>query len=251
MSLTFKMSRETAKDRLAGAVCARSAARGARGILGKRRRKRRTQDPGVTGGHPAPHARTITPGRSLLRRFSLRFWAYFYKMRGRNPATHDFSFANTAWSFFGAFAGMLVLALVNIQIWERQEQGLLLGSFGASAMLVFGAPHAPFAQPRNVIGGHVVSALAGVFAQQLAGGEPWLAAALAVALAVTAMHLTATLHPPGGATALIAVVGSSELKQFGYAYALYPVGLSMAAMVAVGILLNNMSKKRHYPVYWW
>ena len=172
-------------------------------------------------------------------------------MRGHNPATRDFSVIDTCWSFIGAFLGMSALAAINVGLWNRHEQGLLIGSFGASAMLVFGAPHAPFAQPRNVIGGHVVSALVGVFAQHQFPSDPWLASALAVALAVTAMHVTATLHPPGGATALIAVVGSSELKSFGYTYALYPVGLSMAVVVAVGVLVNNLSRRRRYPVYWW
>ena len=118
-------------------------------------------------------------------------------------------------------------------------------------MLVFGAPHAPFAQPRNVIGGHIFSALAGVFAQHMLGTEPWLAAALAVALSVSLMHVTATLHPPGGATALLAVVGSPELLNLGYLFAVYPVGLSVITLVAVGVAYNNLSQERRYPLYWW
>jgi CBS-domain-containing membrane protein len=192
------------------------------------------------------------PRRHVLRRFGTRFLAYFYKMRGRNPATADFSLVDTLWSFCGSFLGILALALVNIEVWGRQEQGLLLGSFGASCVLVFGAPHAPFAQPRNVVGGHVVSALSGVLAQSLLGGEyTWAASALAVALSISAMHVTATLHPPGGATALIAVVGSAELKSYGYSYALYPVGLSVLVLVLIGVVWNNFSKARRYPMYWW
>ena len=118
-------------------------------------------------------------------------------------------------------------------------------------MLVFGAPHAPFAQPRNVIGGHMVSALAGVCVQALAGADPWLAASLAVALAVAAMHVTATLHPPGGATALIAVIGSPELKSLGFTFALYPVGMSVLVLTAVAVLYNNLCERRRYPLYWW
>lgn len=73
----------------------------------------------------------------------------------------------------------------------------MMGTFGASAMLLFGSPHVPFAQPRNVLGGHVVSAMVGVAAFQLVGHIPWLAAALAVSGAIAAMHVTGTLHPPG------------------------------------------------------
>ena len=118
-------------------------------------------------------------------------------------------------------------------------------------MLVFGAPHAPFAQPRNVTGGHMVSALAGVFVQQTLGWEPWLAAALAVALAVSLMHITATLHPPGGATALLAVIGGKEIHDLGYLFILYPVGISAVALVITGIAYNNLSRSRRYPIYWW
>lgn len=238
-----------AQDRLKDALYARSAAKSRLGRLFKAQPHHLPKG----GDHTRDAERGRSPRRrqSLWGRIVLRFWMYFYKMRGKNPATYDFSVLDTLWSFGGAFLSMLALAYINTELWGRSEQGLLLGSFGASAMLVFGAPHAPFAQPRNIIGGHIFSALVGVCVQQFFGAEPWLASALAVALAVSVMHLTATLHPPGGATALIAVVGSPELKEFGYEYAIYPVGVSVAAMVLVGVLYNNLSKRRSYPVYWW
>ncbi len=147
--------------------------------------------------------------------------------------------------------GMLALALLNTALWDRTEQGLLIGSMGASTMLIFSAPGAPFAQPRNVIGGHIVSALMGVLVQSLLPEAPWFASSLAVALAIAAMQVTATQHPAAAASALIAVVGSSELKALGWVYAFYPVAISAAVLVAVGILMNNLSRKRVYPVYWW
>lgn len=229
MVATAEIPPKTTQERMTNAMRARAAVRGPRSRRASVTRRKKNR----------------------LRRFSLRFWAYFYKMRGSNPATYDFSVIESLWSFGGAFIGMLALALINVEVWGRDEQGLLLGSFGASAMLVFGAPHAPFAQPRNVIGGHMVSALIGVLVQQHAGGEPWLAAALAVALAVPAMHVTATLHPPGGATALLAVVGSPEIKSFGFGFVLYPVGLSVVVLVAVGVLYNNLCARRRYPLFWW
>lgn len=240
MPFSFKAPPKKPRERLQDALAARAVAKGPAGGLTRRGKK------AARRGDAPRHAKMGVWGR-----FVLRFWMYFYKMRGHNPATYDFSFTETLWSFGGAFIAMLALAYVNIEVWGREEQGLLLGSFGASAMLVFGAPHAPFAQPRNVVGGHVISALVGVFIQLHCNDNPWLASALAVAVAVSAMHVTATLHPPGGATALIAVIGSPELKDFGYSYALYPVGVSMAVMVLVGVLYNNLSGRRRYPVYWW
>ena len=185
------------------------------------------------------------------RRWRFRLAAYFIKMRGATPWNRHFSFMEVVWSCVGALVAMFALALVNINVWGRDEQGLLIGSMGASVMLIFGAPASPFAQPRNVVGGHIVSALVGVFVQQHLGFEPWMAAAFAVSFAIVAMHLTATLHPPGGATALIAVIGSPELKTFGYEYALYPVGISALVLVLVGVLVNNLSRRRRYPLHWW
>ena len=246
-----KISPKTAQERMTNAIRARTVAKGPHSRLMMMLKASLSRGFSRPGHVPARSGGDFRRKKSWLRRFSLRFWSYFYKMRGKNPATYDFSVADTLWSFCGAFIGMLALALINTEVWGRHEQGLLLGSFGASAMLVFGAPHAPFAQPRNVIGGHMASALMGVLVQKFLGGDPWLAASLAVALAVSAMHITATLHPPGGATALIAVVGSTEIKSFGFEFVLYPVGVSMVALVAVGVLYNNMCARRRYPIYWW
>ncbi len=187
----------------------------------------------------------------VVRVIALRGAAYVMKMQGKAVERGRFSLKDVGWSFLGAFLGMLALAGVNIAMWGRTEQGLLIGSMGASAMLVFSAPGVPFAQPRNVIAGHIVSALMGVLAQALLPGSPWVASSLAVALAVAAMQVTATQHPPAAASALIAVVGSPELKALGWLYAFYPVGVSAAVLVAVGVLVNNLSRRRVYPKNWW
>ncbi len=192
-----------------------------------------------------------TKAEKIWQRFSLRFFVYFIKMRGQSPWNKTFVFTEVLWSGLGALIAMSALALVNINIWNQEGQVLLVGSMGASVMLIFGAPAAPFSQPRNVVGGHIVSALVGVFVQQFLGFDPWLASALSVSLATMAMHLTATLHPPGGATALIAVIGSAELKSLGYSYAFLPVGISAIVLVLIGILVNNLSARRRYPIYWW
>ena len=78
----------------------------------------------------------------------------------------------------------------------------------------------------------------------------WLAGAVAVATAIAVMHLTKTLHPPGGATALIAVIGSDEIHNLGYLYALVPAGLGALIMLVVALLINNIPKNRRYPDFW-
>ena len=117
-------------------------------------------------------------------------------------------------------------------------------------MLLYGAVRGPLAQPRNLMGGHVLSAFIGVTAHQLLGSTPWLAAAVAVSLAIAIMHLTRTLHPPGGATALIAVIGGDSVHQLGYLYVLVPAALGALVMLVIALLVNNIPKTRKYPEFW-
>lgn len=102
--------------------------------------------------------------------------------------------------------------------------------------LVYGAIRSPLAQPRNVLGGHVITALIGVLSYQLVGDIVWLASGLAVSTAIAAMHMTRTLHPPGGATALIAVIGGDSVHNLGYFYAFIPVGIGAVILIIVALL---------------
>ena len=78
----------------------------------------------------------------------------------------------------------------------------------------------------------------------------WVAASVAVATAIAVMHATKTLHPPGGATALIAVIGSQKIHNLGYLYAIIPAGLCAVVMLVVALLINNIPKSRRYPEFW-
>jgi len=127
---------------------------------------------------------------------------------------------------------------------------MIVGSFGASAVLIYGAIKSPLAQPRNLIGGHVFSALAGVASYQVFHSHIWLAAAVGVATAIAVMHATRTLHPPGGATALIAVIGGEKIHDLGFMYAIFPVGGGVLIMLVIALLVNNIPKHRRYPEFW-
>ncbi|MBW1608864.1 MAG: HPP family protein [Deltaproteobacteria bacterium] len=127
---------------------------------------------------------------------------------------------------------------------------MIIGSFGASAVLIYGAIRSPLAQPRNLIGGHFISAIIGVTMYNLLHNHIWVAAAVAVATAIAVMHATKTLHPPGGATALIAVIGSQKIHHLGYLYAIIPAGSGAVIMLVVALLINNIPKSRRYPEFW-
>lgn len=155
------------------------------------------------------------------------------------------------WSWIGAFLGISAVAWANLLVLTEGGDHLpLIGSMGASAVLVYGAPRSPLAQPRNLVGGHLIAAFVGVACQQLLGHWPELAASLAVATAIALMQITKTLHPPGGATALIAVAGSEQIHRLGFLYVLVPVGLGALLLLLVALLVNNIPATRRYPEFW-
>lgn len=122
----------------------------------------------------------------------------------------------------------------------------LVASVGASAVLVFGLPASPFAQPWSVAGGYLVCALAGVLAAKTGLPLPW-AAGLAVGLALVGMFAARCIHPPGGAVALFAVIGGEKVAALGFQYVLAPVMLNAVLMVAAGLAINNLIPGRRYP----
>lgn len=151
------------------------------------------------------------------------------------------------WSFLGAFFGIGVIAFLQSQYLLEQENIFLIGSFGASSVLIYGAIQSPLAQPRNLVGGHVISALAGVTVYQIVPDILWLSAPLAVAFSIILMQYTKTLHPPGGATALIAVTSPGKIADLGYWYVLSPVLSGCLILLITALIFNNMTKNRTYP----
>ncbi|MCZ4243551.1 HPP family protein [Pedobacter punctiformis] len=151
------------------------------------------------------------------------------------------------WTFVGSFLGIGIIGFLNSKYFTAYENLFLIGSFGASSVLIYGLINSPLAQPRNVIGGHVVSALVGVTIYKLIPGELWLSSALSVSLSIVFMQITKTLHPPGGATALIANLSSPKIQALGYMYVLSPVLSGVIILVLVAILCNNATSHRSYP----
>lgn len=168
---------------------------------------------------------------------------------GRSPARAGWREILHSW--LGSCLAIGIIALLERHATGNTGFPLLIGSFGASAVLAFGAPQSPLAQPCNLVGGHVLSALTGVSCGLLLPDPLWLSAALAVSTAIAVMHLSKTLHPPGGATALIAVTGGEGIRQLGYLYALMPCLTGACLMLAIALVVNNLPASRRYPLYWW
>lgn len=151
------------------------------------------------------------------------------------------------WAFLGSFFGIGILAYLQSKQLPASDVVFLIGSFGASSVLIYGVIESPLAQPRNLMGGHVVSAIIGVTVQQFGPDILWISAPLAVSLSIVFMQVSKTLHPPGGATALIAVTGSHQLKEIGYWYVLSPVLSGCVILLFVALVFNNITEKRQYP----
>lgn len=151
------------------------------------------------------------------------------------------------WSFLGSFIGIGLIAFIQSYSLTRYENIFLIGSFGASSVLIYGVIQSPLAQPRNLFGGHLISAFIGVTIFKFLPDIIWLTAPLAVGLSIVAMQATKTLHPPGGATALIAVIGSEKIKALGYFYLLSPVLTGSLILFIVALLFNNITPYRKYP----
>ena len=157
------------------------------------------------------------------------------------------NFKEHFWAFTGSFIGIGLIAFIHNGLFGINDQLFLIGSFGASSVLIYGTIQSPFAQPRNLVGGHLVSAVIGVTINYCIPDIIWIAAPLAVSLSIVGMQITKTLHPPGGATALIAVIGSEKIKALGFLYILSPVLSGCLILLVVALIFNNITANRQYP----
>jgi len=151
------------------------------------------------------------------------------------------------WAFVGSFIGIGGIAYFNSHHFVDSDTVYLIGSFGASSVLIYGNIQSPFSQPKNLVGGHLISAIIGVTIHLIFPEIIWLSAALAVSISIVLMQITKTLHPPGGATALIAVIGSEKIKHLGYWYVLSPVLVGVLILLFVALIINNITENRSYP----
>ncbi|QJQ97524.1 HPP family protein [Halomonas sp. PGE1] len=172
---------------------------------------------------------------------------YIGKMRGERAQRGIPDLQDALWSWLGAATGMGAICWLSTH-WLSQHL-LIVASFGATSVLLYAAPESPFAQPRNVLLGSLLSAVVGVACFQLLGGTA-LAVTLAVSISILLMQLTHSVHPPGAAASLVAVIGGPEITGLGWWYPVMPIGIGCAVMVLVAMLVNNLARHRRYPHHW-
>ncbi len=173
-------------------------------------------------------------------------WSAFLDLIGFTR--HGFHVREIPISTLGGFLGIFGIFITSQWLLDPEVSVLIVPSMGASAVLLFAAPHVPFSQPWNVVGGHAISAVIGVACWH------WIpdyavAASASVGLAIGAMYAARCIHPPGGATALAAVIGSEKLHHLGYAYEYAPILLNTFTILFVAIAFNAFFKWRRYPAH--
>jgi len=148
-------------------------------------------------------------------------------------------------SITGAFVAMLGASFFSFSILSIGGSTMILASTGASALLVFGMPHSPASQPWNIVGGHLVSAFIGVSCNLLMDNDI-LAASVAVPLAMLVMHKLRCMHPPGGATAVTAIVGGVHVQELGYAFLIIPVLFNSIILLSFALAAGSLREKNPY-----
>jgi len=190
----------------------------------------------VDAGFNAAERKSETGDRPTM----MRFWKAWIGIELNVVSTKE-----KLISALGGFVSIFTLILISVKMLLSSSPPLV-ASMGASAVLLFAVPHGQLSQPWPVIAGHGFSALIGVIcARYIPHAE--LAAAAAVSLSIGAMHQFKCIHPPGGATALTAVIGGPVIHAMGYKFVLAPVLLSATAMVAIAIAFNAIFAWRRYP----
>ena len=144
----------------------------------------------------------------------------------------------------GLFGGALGIGAIAL-LARSQGLPLLMAPFGATCVLLFAAPDTPLAQPRNVIGGHLVSSLVGLLFLKFIGAGP-LEMGLAVGGAIALMQLTRTLHAPAGADPLVVLMSGKA----GWSFLAAPVLASAVLLVLIALLVNNLGPNKQWPRYW-
>lgn len=153
------------------------------------------------------------------------------------------------WSWLGAFLGILAVSALNQWATPEVNIAFTVGSFGASAVLIYAMLESKMAQPRNFVGGQLLSAVVGITTRVVIH-QPWIASPVAMSLALVVMMTTSTTHPPGGATALIAANLTTLPKWHGYSY-LVTIGVGSLVMQVIALVVNNLNPRRRYPTFWW
>jgi CBS-domain-containing membrane protein len=144
----------------------------------------------------------------------------------------------------GAAGAAIAIALMEV-LADRTAIPLLFIPFATSIVLVMGSPEIEAAQPRALVAGHLVSTVIGLLVVKVTGPGV-AAAAVAVGLAIVAMHLTRSFHPPAGIDPLVVVVNNLS-----WSFLLVPVVVGACLLALLAFAWHNLVRRGAWPKQWW
>ena len=162
------------------------------------------------------------------------------------PESSPLSTGEKLRSTLAVFVAILLVGYVSSLFISGVGLPILVASMGASAVLLFATPQSPLVQPWSMVGGTIIPALIAVTCA-IYMPNLIVAAALSVSLSLLVMQMLRCLHPPGGALALLPLLGDKNVHELGYHFVLVPVGLNLAILLLLGLIINNLLPGRRYP----
>lgn len=164
---------------------------------------------------------------------------YFNKMKGASRKDTGFDYVDSLISAAGVFIAVGVICLLAFSF----HYSVIMGPLGATCVLVFVAHKGPLSQPRQIIGGHILSSIAGLSIWSIFGKDLFILTITLVVVLII-MAFTKTMHPPAAASALVAVNFETGWG------VLFPVVIGVFLIVFISMVYNNLFPKRQYPQYW-
>lgn len=162
----------------------------------------------------------------------------------QNTTSHTEKIASSV----GGLLGIALVYLLSLRLGSSVPSVLIVASIGASAVLVFAVPHGALSQPWPVMGGHIISATIGVICFQTFHNQV-VAASAAVGFAILFMYYLRCLHPPGGATALLAVIGGEPIHNMGFGFVIDPIFTNISILLISAVAFNFPLRRRSYPAH--
>ena len=148
-------------------------------------------------------------------------------------------------AIIAGFFSTVTIGVLTVLTYKSTLGYFIAGSFGSSMVLLFGFPESPFAQPKNVFFGHLVTSVVGVFILKFLPADQFLQIAIAVGLGIFVMILLGVTHPPAGGNPIVIILGAAS-----YDFLLNPIIFGSIIIIAYAIVLNRFILKKNYPSSW-
>lgn len=148
-------------------------------------------------------------------------------------------------SFYAGIFSFITILILTLLTYKTTLGIFLIASFGSSMVLLYGYPESPFAQPKNIFFGHLLTALVGIILSNFLTIPIYILLPVAVGLGVGLMIFLDVTHPPAGGNPIIVIIGGVSFD-----YLISPVILGSIIILIFGVILNRFILRKNYPVKW-